>query len=68
MTNTNTVRYTRTSQTPAHCTIKSITVGNHRVILETRTGKIVPLMMIGFWGKKLKWVAETVELFKFQQM
>jgi hypothetical protein len=61
-------KYTRTSQTPAHCTIKSITVSDFRVTLESVKGEIVPLRMIGLWGKKYQWVMKTVELFKFQQI
>jgi hypothetical protein len=68
MTNTNTVRYTRTSQTPATCIIKSITVGDYRVMLERMDGTVFPLRMIGFWGQKLDHVRRTVEMFKFQQI
>jgi hypothetical protein len=60
-------RYTRTSRTPDRCTIKSITVGDYRVTLETMNGTMVPLRMIGFWTGKLRWVENAVATFNLRQ-
>jgi hypothetical protein len=60
-------RYTRTAKTPQTCTIKSITLKEHRVLIETVTGKVVPLRMIGFWKDKIRWVEDAVETFHLQQ-
>jgi hypothetical protein len=59
--------YTRTTKTPDTCTIKSITLADHRVIVETVTGIKVPMRLIGTWKDKLRWVENAVETFHLQQ-
>jgi hypothetical protein len=61
-------RYTRTERTPNRCTIKSITLGDYRVIVETVTGKTVPMRIIGTWKDKVRWVENAVATFNMRQV